>query len=669
MVERPVKLTGFHPLRFFSKLGSGEKNAAFFTSGTWQIIGWNPSQTIKRKDASVFDQLKKLSKKKTSLPFAGGAIGYCSTGLGWMIHGLESRHRSALPLAVFHVYDRAVLWNGKDVIVVGDNRFSHEVQTIHNRPFTENALEPFTWTSTLSKTEYQKKFRNVMRGIREGDFYQLNLSYPFVAESDIDRRRLFAALAETHPAPCAAYFEHDTTAIISLSPERFVTIKNDVITTCPIKGTRPRGKTPMADKRLAEGLIASSKEAAELNMITDLLRNDVGKVSSAGSVNVLTHRALQKNPSVWHTYSVIRGTLEKNLHPVDAFASMFPGGSVTGCPKVAAMKAIDRLEDQARGTYCGSMLMVSAGGNIDSTILIRTIVSQKTKLTLGMGGGIVADSDCVQEYEETLKKAQPFLVFSASKKRRYFRGQREISENSILKTIFDPANSKISGVFETMRVDSGRIHDLTAHIARLRNSAKLLGIRIPFASVLRKNIGFAVRNSSGKIIRVKIVCTDSDSLIETRPLTTDPARAGGISVIILSLNRALPEAKSLSYHCEYAAHQTALQKGFHEALLKRSDGSVSEGAYSNLFLVKAGTLWTADSNILFGITRQKVIKLAKRLKIPVRYVSLQEEDIPKAEEIFITNSLSGITPVIQVDQSLIGNGKVGSMTQKLMAKW
>lgn len=663
MIEKKLLLPGFHPLRFFSKLRDSEKNVAYFTSGEWTVLAWNPTKTIEGKDASVFEELKKLPARTSSLPFPGGVIGYCSYDLGLALQGVRSRHRSGLPLAVFHIYEHAVLWNGKDVFAVGNERFQKDAAAIHLRPFSGSPVPAIEWRSPIAKTDYRKKFMQVMRGIHDGEFYQLNLSYPFVAESDTNPRKLFAALAETNPAPCASYFEHGDSAVVSLSPERFVTIDKGIITTRPIKGTRPRGTTPKEDKRLADALLASSKEAAELTMITDLLRNDVGKVSSAGSVKVLEHRALQKNQSVWHTYSVIRGTLEKNLHPVAAFASMFPGGSVTGCPKVAAMKEIDRLEDQSRGAYCGSMLMIGRSGYLDSTILIRTIVRQKRRLSLGMGGGIVADSDMESEYDETIKKAQSFLVFSDLQSARYYRGRREVPAESVAE-LFDLTRRDTVGIFETMRADSGKIHDLSRHLKRLEASAALLGINIPSTKLLAKYLRHAVKKSTGTL-RIKIVCTRKDTVIETRPLLSDPARKYGIAVTILPVDRAIPEAKALPYHREYGAHHEAGRKGFGEALLRRSDGSVSEGAYSNVFFVKDGTLWTAEHDILYGITRAHVIRLAKRLKIPVRHVSLQETDIWHAEEIFLTSSLTGITPVIRLDGERVGTGVPGKLTRKL----
>ncbi len=666
MMVTIMSLPGFHPLRFFSKLRSSEKSVALFTSGQWTIIAWNPSKTIHGHDRAVFTQLKKIPVRQSALPFAGGAIGYCSYDFGCVLRDVVSRHRPSLPGAVFHVYDHAVLWNGKNAVVVGDADFMKDVECIHLRPFSGSPLPDIAWKPALILGDYRKKFQTVMRGIRDGEFYQLNLSYPFTEESDTHARKLFAGFAEVNPASCASYFEYDDTAIISLSPERFVTIEKGIITTRPIKGTRPRGQTPKEDKRLAAELLASAKEAAELNMITDLLRNDVGKVSLAGTVKVLEHRALQKNPTVWHTYSVIRGLLEKNLHPIDAFASMFPGGSVTGCPKIAAMKEIDRLEESARGAYCGSMLMLGANGFLDSTILIRTVVKQKNQLTLGMGGGIVADSDCVSEYDETRRKAHSFLTFSASQSARYFRGKREIAADSVMQ-LFDLTNEKTVGVFETLRADSGKIHDLSAHLVRLRHSAALVGIKIPPLSILAKHLKHAARNHSASVLRVKLVCTKTDVVIEARPLPIDPAREHGIAVTVVSADRSIPEAKALPYYREYAAHHEAGRKGYGEALLRRSDGSVTEGAYSNLFFVKDGMIWTAEHDMLPGITRAIMIKLAKRMKIPVHFVCLQELDMWHAEEIFLTSSLHGITPVIRLDTEPVGNGKPGKITKKLQS--
>ena len=414
---KKISLIGFQPFEFFSKLGSREKNASYFTSGEWVIIAWNPKRTVRSKNTKIFGALKKEQSKrslrmKSALPFLGGAIGFLD-------YDVEKKG------GIFHVYDKALLWDGKKLLAIGDRKYAEEVYEIQSRaPLSPSAsaLPARTysfgtgggeglgvrWTPSISRSEYGKAFKKIQRDIRHGEYYQLNLTYRLYAESSTDHRRLFCALARRNPASGTSYFEDGDFALLSLSPERFVTIEGDRIVTCPIKGTRPRGKNPREDVKFKNELLKSEKEAAELNMITDLLRNDIGKVSLQGSVKVTGHRLLQKNPSVWHTYSVIEGRLQPKIHPVDALQSMFPGGSVTGCPKRAAVERIDELETEERGPYCGSMAMLSRSGFLDSTILIRTIVAKGSRLSLGVGGGIVADSREQEEWEETQQKAKAF---------------------------------------------------------------------------------------------------------------------------------------------------------------------------------------------------------------------------------------------------------------------
>ena len=642
MVERTISLAGFHPMRFFAKLSPSEKNVAYVQSGEWTIIAWNPQKTMKGHDAKVFDELKKIPRVTSALPFAGGAIGFCSYELGLRLRGVESRHPSVVPGAIFHVYEHALLWNGVSTVCVGDQAFEAQVRAIHERPFVDIPIPAIEWSSRMKKSEYRKKFTAAMHGIRSGDFYQLNLSYPFSARSNVDKRQLFASLLEANPAPSASFFEQGDFSIISLSPERFVHVEKGVVTTCPIKGTRPRGRTQKEDERAAAELLRSPKEEAELNMITDLLRNDVGKISVAGSVHVVKHRVLQKNPSVWHTYSMIRGTMAPSLHPIEAFASMFPGGSVTGCPKVSAMEEIDRLEIESRGAYCGSMVMLSSSGSLDSSILIRTIVAKREKLSLSMGGGIVSDSDAAREYDETLRKGKPFFSLSHSVVSQTMRGR---------------------GVFETMAAYGGKIFQLSAHLTRLQRSADLVGISIPPRSALRKRLHRALKGKSGSL-RVRIVCA-THVTIDVRPYRADPRTSEGVRVTILPLDRRIPEAKALPYDREIATHDRALRQGFHEALLRRSDGCVVEGAYSNVFFVKDRTLWTAEHDMLPGITRSTVIRLARTMNIPVRFVSLQELDLFQSDEIFLTSTLQGVVPVTTIDTECIGNGKPGPITRRL----
>lgn len=647
-------LIGFDPLCFFQKLGRDERSPAFFTSGRWCILAWNPSRTISSKSIGALQDVKKaLSKRRSSLrtdlPFIGGAIGYVSYDAGLAQHKIRSRHRPSFKNSpvCFHIYDNTLLFDGQKVVVVGDKRFVQNVREIHHRPLVPSSNDPIHWSPSVSRAQYARAFSAIKHGITEGDYYQLNFTYPMTAESSRNPRSLFAACARHNPAPVAAYLEHDTSAILSLSPERFVTIESGVITTSPIKGTRTRSSDPKKDKQLASDLLRSEKEQAELNMIVDLLRNDIGKVSLAGSVKVTGHRLLQQNPSVWHTYSTIEGRLDSAIHPLDAFTSMFPGGSVTGCPKVAAMEEIDRLESSSRGSYCGSMVMISDSGFLDSSILIRTVVKDRTKLSLGVGGGIVADSMLDQEFEETKKKAERFMTLPS--RQVWINGKVAKHRDPRLKAL-DPSNKKSNGVFETMRVQDGKIQNFSAHMKRLQRSPS------PLPPLPRGEGNF----------RLKIVRTSRDVITELSPLVVDPAIYEGVSVTVAKLERQKPEIKALPYHREWAAYQEALIQRFHESLLINRRGKITEGAISNLFFVRRGVLHTPHEDVLPGITRAHVLRLAKRLKIRVSFATPTLKELLSADEIFLTRSTVGIVPVVVIDQHIISKGMRGTITRKLM---
>lgn len=257
--------------------------------------------------------------------------------------------------------------------------------------------EAISFGPRISRADYHHAFERLKHYIYEGDVYQANLTHRLESTYDDDVRYLFTQLAKDNPAKMAAYLEGPDFAVASLSPEKFISIKNGIIETMPIKGTRPLGDE--------EQLLGSEKEQAELNMITDLLRNDLGKVCQAGSVVVAAHREIMQLQNISHTYSHITGSLKPDISPIDALLSMFPGGSITGCPKKRAMEIIDELEPVTRSAYCGCMVTIDETGNLESSILIRTIIKKGSRLVLPVGGGIVYDSEEAEEYQETLDKA------------------------------------------------------------------------------------------------------------------------------------------------------------------------------------------------------------------------------------------------------------------------
>ena len=241
--------------------------------------------------------------------------------------------------------------------------------------------------------------RRAQEYIAAGDIYQVNLSQRFQCAVTADAPAIYLALRETNPAPYAAYLDIGDAQILSSSPECFLKISGRQVTTRPIKGTRPRSADP------AE-LLRSPKDNAELLMITDLERNDLGKVCEFGSVRVTELRRVETYATVHHLVSTVTGTLRADVSHVECVRACFPGGSITGAPKIRAMEIIDELEPVARGVYCGAIGYFGPGGESQFNIAIRTVVVKDGRATFHAGAGIVADSDPQAEYEETLAKAQ-----------------------------------------------------------------------------------------------------------------------------------------------------------------------------------------------------------------------------------------------------------------------
>jgi para-aminobenzoate synthetase component 1 len=263
----------------------------------------------------------------------------------------------------------------------------------------------------LRQAEFEHAVRRTIDYIEAGDIYQANITQRFRARlpAGFDRLSLYHALRTRNPATFGAYLDFGATAILSSSPERFLKLADGRIETRPIKGTRPRGRGPAEDKALAAELLASAKDRAENLMIVDLLRNDISRVCKIGSVKVPTLFGLESYATVHHLVSVVAGELAQGRSAVDLLRACFPGGSVTGAPKIRAMEIIAELEPTSRGPYCGSIGYLSADGGMDSNIVIRTYCIQGQDLTFQVGGGIVADSDPHSEYEESLAKAKALI--------------------------------------------------------------------------------------------------------------------------------------------------------------------------------------------------------------------------------------------------------------------
>ncbi|WP_075883395.1 anthranilate synthase component I family protein [Candidatus Protochlamydia sp. W-9] len=267
---------------------------------------------------------------------------------------------------------------------------------------TEAQLKNFSLSNR--QLTYLKMIDEAKEWIFSGHVYQINLSQEFTFEGVLRPFDVFRQLIEINPAPFSAYLKADHYTIVSSSPERFLQKKERLLETRPIKGTIQRGGYFEEDQLFKERLLSSEKEKAELLMITDLMRNDLGKISEIGSVKTVDLWRCEAYTNVYHLISIIRSIALKHLKSLEIIRSAFPGGSITGCPKLKAMECIQKLENRSRGIYTGSMGYMTGKGDFDLNIAIRTLVFKDNYISFQVGGGIVIDSDPINEYAETLFK-------------------------------------------------------------------------------------------------------------------------------------------------------------------------------------------------------------------------------------------------------------------------
>ncbi|WP_213877716.1 aminodeoxychorismate synthase component I [Pseudomonas sp. dw_358] len=355
------------------------------------------------------------------LPFAGGLIGYLSYDFGRRLERLPAGAGDDLgwPDARLGLYAWALISDHQTQTtqLMFHPHLEEAEQTrlieLFSRP---TAAEPGLFklsrpmASDLTPARYQAAFQRVQHYIAAGDCYQVNLTQRFRAPCTGDPWTAYQALRRACSTPFSAYQQWaDGSALLSLSPERFVRVHDGIVETRPIKGTRERGATPAEDAANAEQLLASPKDRAENLMIVDLLRNDLGRSCRVGSVRVPELFALESYPNVHHLVSSITGELAPGKDCLDLLGGSFPGGSITGAPKIRAMQIIDEVEPSRRALYCGSVLYLDVRGQMDSSIAIRSLLIKDGQINCWGGGGIVADSRWEAEYEESIFKVRILL--------------------------------------------------------------------------------------------------------------------------------------------------------------------------------------------------------------------------------------------------------------------
>jgi len=378
----------------------------------------------------INEALTPLRATKSAWPFTGGAVGYFGYDLARRLEKLESiaANDGLVPDMQIGIYDWAIVVDHRNksahLVSNGFDNKTHEewvsLCALFDKVDEVDAVQPAQFEvtsavhSNMDKRAYATAFNAIQTYIHEGDCYQVNLAQRFSASARGDAWHFYQKLREVSPAPFMAYMNFGDMQVVSGSPERFLQVADGHVETRPIKGTRPRAEDAEQDAQYAKELQESIKDRAENLMIVDLLRNDISKNCVTGSVKANNLFQLQSFANVHHLVSIVTGELQVHKTAIDLLRGCFPGGSITGAPKLRSMQIIEELEPHRRGVYCGAIGYIGFDGNMDTNIAIRTAVYVANKegdgeISFYAGGGIVADSDVEREYVETWDKASSML--------------------------------------------------------------------------------------------------------------------------------------------------------------------------------------------------------------------------------------------------------------------
>lgn len=439
----PSPMAIFNTLRIYSNSFFLDSPCGHEKSGRFSFLGCEPFLVFKSKRDSVtletpdgtvetlkanpFLALEDILEKYKTLsggektPFACGAVGYFAYDLKDFVEELPDTATDDLnlPDCVLGFYDCVVTYDNLKKKAYLSSLSAKRLEEFKNRIFKNLSIEtagfppsrPRPLRSNFSKASYMEAIKKAKLYIKKGDIYQVNLSQRFEADLGIMEPHLvYTRLRNVSPAPFSSYLGFKDVTILSSSPERFLLKRGNYIETRPIKGTRPRGKDEAADKSLERELMASPKDNAEHIMIVDLERNDLGRICEYGSVRPTGSAIVEKYANVFHLVSTVKGILKKGVGPIDCLMAAFPGGSITGAPKIRSMEIIEELEPVKRSVYTGAIGYISFDGNMDTSIVIRTLLVKGRRAYFSVGGGIVADSVPEKEYEETLDKAKGLML-------------------------------------------------------------------------------------------------------------------------------------------------------------------------------------------------------------------------------------------------------------------
>lgn len=515
------------------------------------------------------------------------------------------------PIAWFGVYEKPIIFNhltGKSENCSFAGDFEKGVL------FDKFTLENFGLS--IPELEYVQKIEKIKDYIAKGDVYQINFTGKYKFKFSGSAIALYDSLKKKQNVSYSAFIGTEDLMILSLSPELFLRLEEDMITTKPMKGTARRGKTLDEDEVSKEALRGDEKNRAENLMIVDLLRNDMGRISRFGSVHVSELFSVEKYQTLFQMTSTVEGRIPKNVNYYELFKAIFPGGSVTGAPKIRAMKIINELEGEPRGIYTGAIGFISPERKAVFNIAIRTVVIQGERGEMGTGGGIVWDSDPEAEYEECKLKAN-FLTTPHE-------------EFELLETI----------------LWSNEYFFLEKHLERLEKSANYFDYLFNGDSINSALKREMIKFERGKKYRVRLrlnryghVHIESSLLAES----TQNLNRVMISNIRTHSNDLFLYHKTTKRHLYDSAYREALSRGFIEVIFMNEKDQITEGAISNIFIKKGEAYYTppVECGLLNGIYRQHLFETLPHVEEKILYL----DDLKKADSLFICNSVRGIQEV------------------------
>lgn len=549
-------------------------------------------------------------------------------------------------------------------------------QTIAKTPFS---IDGSGFKSSFSKSGYMDSVQKIIGYLKAGDIYQANLSQRFETGFSGDAYSLFLDLFERNPAPFFSYIKASDHEIVSTSPERFIQQKGRRVETRPIKGTLARGATKAADLENGLRLTQSFKDDAELTMIVDLMRNDLSRVTRHGSVAVREHKRLEPYENVFHLVSIVEGELVEDKTSVDLLKATFPGGSITGCPKIRSMEIIDELEPVKRHVYTGAIGYISFHDTMDLSIAIRTATIFNHRVFFSVGGGIVYDSDPEKEFQETLDKGKTLMESLKGSSKKAPAGKPKAWVDG---KIMDQDQAMVSatstgfqygaGLFETLCVDKGSIFRLKDHVSRLNRAWEhLFSEELPditWEEVIRLLI--KENNFQNKKLAVKILVSKDEQENGKKLFLAAFAKVyvhrlevlskKGLDLVTYPHPRQSPLAdyKTLNYFYYDQAGRFAREHHADEALILNPDLTISETNSASILAIKDKIVVIPESDhVLDGVTMKSVLTILSRKGYTVQKKQIFRERVTSYPNIILTNALMGAVKVLTIDGEKIEQEK------------